>query len=120
MLRILTLAFLVLPLAAFARDWQVDAAKSSLTFKGTYQGQSFDGKLQEVRCERSLTTQPTRRKSKFDVTVDLASVDTASSERDDTLRGADFFDTAKIPAGAFRHRRRSPRPPTAASRRKAR
>ena len=46
-MRFLTLASLLmlLPLSANARDWQVDAAKSSLTFKGVYQGGPFEGRF---------------------------------------------------------------------------
>ena len=35
------------------------------------------------------------------VTVDLASVDTADSQRDETLKGSDFFDTAAHPTAIF-------------------
>ena len=91
---------LLLPLAAFARDWQVDAAKSTLTFKGTYQGESFDGKFKKFNATISYDAADPA-KSKFDVTVDLASVDTDSGERDETLATADFFDTAKSPQAHF-------------------
>lgn len=100
MLRMLTIASLMLPTVLFARDWQVDSAKSTLTFKGTYQGQSFDGKFKKFDATISYdAADPT--KSKFDVTVDLASVDTASGERDQTLATSDFFDTGKTPSAHF-------------------
>ena len=35
------------------------------------------------------------------MTIDLASVDTTSTERDDALTGADFFDTGKFPQAHF-------------------
>lgn len=91
---------LLLPIAAFARDWQVDAAKSTLTFKGSYQGESFDGKFKKFAATIAYdSADPT--KSKFDVDVDLTSADTGSSERDETLATADFFDTAKTPKAHF-------------------
>lgn len=100
MLRMLTIALLLTPTALFARDWQVDSAKSTLTFKGTYQGQSFDGKFKKFTATIAYdAADPT--KSKFDVTVDLASVDTSSGERDETLATSDFFDTAKTPSAHF-------------------
>ena len=43
MLRTLTFALLLLPAAASARDWAVDASKSTLGFKGSYQGEAFTG-----------------------------------------------------------------------------
>ena len=39
--------------------------------------------------------------SRFDVTITLASADTQNSERDDTLRGADFFNVAKMPTAHY-------------------
>ena len=96
---------ILLPLAlastsVAARDWQVDAAKSSLTFKGTYQNGPFDGKFKKFDATIAFDEADTA-KDRFDVKVDLASVDTQSSERDDTLRTADFFDTAKFPQAHF-------------------
>ncbi|MFI4968993.1 MAG: YceI family protein [Lysobacterales bacterium] len=100
MLRTLTLAFLLLPAAAFARDWQVDMAKSSLGFKGSYQSESFDGTFKKFDSTIAYdATDPAQ--SKFDVSVDLASADTGSSERDDTLKGNDFFATGKFPKAHF-------------------
>jgi polyisoprenoid-binding protein YceI len=100
MSRFLISLVLTLPLTAFARDWQVDAAKSTLTFKGTYQNEGFDGKFKKFESTISYDAADLT-KSKFDVTVDLASVDTGSGERDDTLATADFFDTSKTPKAHF-------------------
>ncbi len=94
------LALLILPIAAQARDWQTDAAQSTLTFKGSYQNEAFDGKFKKFDAAISYDeADPT--KAKFDVKVDLASVDTASSERDDSLKGSDFFDLKKFPQAHF-------------------
>ena len=100
MSRFLISLAMLLPLAAFARDWQVDAAKSTLTFKGTYQNEGFDGKFKKFDATIAYDTADPS-KSKFDVTVDLTSVDTGSGERDDTLATADFFDTSKTPKAHF-------------------
>ena len=100
MCRLLISLLLMLPTAVLARDWQVDAAKSTLTFKGTYQNEGFDGKFKRFEATIAYdAADPT--KSKFDVTIDLASVDSGSGERDDTLATADFFDTAKTPKAHF-------------------
>lgn len=100
MSRFLISIFIVFPLAAFARDWQVDAAKSALTFKGTYQNEGFDGKFKKFDATIAYDAADPA-KSKFDVTIDLTSVDTGSSERDDSLATTDFFDTAKTPKAHF-------------------
>ena len=101
MLRPLLLPLLILlPLSLHARDWQVDAAKSSLIFKGTYQSGPFDGGFAKFDAAISFDENDLA-KDRFDVKVDLASVDTKSSERNDTLRTPDFFDTAKYPQARF-------------------
>lgn len=94
------LVLALLPLTCVARDWQVDTTKSSLTFNGTYQGGPFTGKFGKFEAairydEADLAN------AKFDVKVDVASVDTQSGERDDTLRTAEFFDPAKFPQAHF-------------------
>lgn len=100
MLRLLIAIALLLPMSALARDWQVDAAKSSLTFKGSYQGEAFDGKFKKFDATIAYDAADLA-KSKFDVSVELASTDTGSSERDDTLKTPDFFDTDKFPNAHF-------------------
>src|SRR4051794_40097478 len=95
----ITLA-LLLPMSAFARDWQVDAAGSTLAFKGTYQGEAFEVKFKKFNATIAYdAADPT--KSKFEVTVDLKSADSGSGERDETLATSDFFDTAKTPSAHF-------------------
>ena len=90
----------LLPALASARDWQVDAAKSTLTFKGSYQGESFDGRFRKFDATIAYDAADLA-KSKFDVSVDLSSVDTGSGERDQTLATSDFFDIAKTPKAHF-------------------
>ncbi len=104
-MRPILLLLLLLPLTlissnATARDWQVDAAKSTLTFKGTYQNGPFEGKFGKFNALISYEAADLAQ-AKFDVTVDMASVDTQSSERDQTLATGDFFDTAKYPQAHF-------------------
>jgi len=91
---------ILLPLSLHARDWQVDAAKSSLTFKGTYQNGPFDGAFGKFDAAISFDENDLS-KDRFDVKIDMASADTQSSERNDTLRTPDFFDTAKYPQAHF-------------------
>ena len=100
MSRLIVAMVLLLPAAVFARDWQVDAAKSTLTFKGTYQGESFDGKFKKFEATIAYDAADLS-KSKFDVSIDLKSADTGSGERDETLATSDFFDTGKTPSAHF-------------------
>jgi polyisoprenoid-binding protein YceI len=90
----------LLPLSATARDWQVDYARSSLTFKGAYQNGPFEGKFGKFSATIAFDDTDVTKDS-FDVKVDVTSLDTQSSERDDTLRTPDFFDTTKYPQAHF-------------------
>ncbi len=100
MLRTLPLALLLLPVAAFARDWNVDASKSTLGFKGSYQKEAFNGAFKTFEATIAYDAADPS-KAKFDVTVDLASADTGSAERDDSLKGSDFFAVSKFPKAHF-------------------
>jgi len=99
-MRFALLALLLLPFGAFARDWNVDMAHSSLTFKCSYQNGPFSGEFHKFDPKISYDEGDLAH-SKFDVTVNLSSVDTQSSERDQTLLTPDFFDTAKYPQAHF-------------------
>jgi polyisoprenoid-binding protein YceI len=94
----LLLALIATP--APARDWQADPAQSTLTFKGTYQNEGFDGKFKQFAAAISYD-EADLANAKFDVKIDVASVDTASSERDDSLKGDEFFDPKKYPQAHF-------------------
>jgi len=97
----LLLLLLALPASgAVAREWQVDMSKSSLTFKCSYAGESFDGKFGKFTAQIAYD-EADLASAKFDVNVDLASADTQNSDRDDALAGADFFDSKKTPQAHF-------------------
>ncbi|MGH8182349.1 MAG: YceI family protein [Rhodanobacteraceae bacterium] len=92
------LALLAVP--AWARTWQVDPAHSTLTFTNTYQNVEYTGQFR--RFAAHIVYDPADlAHAKFDVTVDVTSLDTENSERDHTALGADFFDTAKFPKAHF-------------------
>ncbi|MER3547396.1 MAG: polyisoprenoid-binding protein, partial [Rhodanobacteraceae bacterium] len=80
---------LALPFAALAQQWKVDPAHSALTFTGTYQGEKFEGRFK--RFDAKIDYDPAQlTNAKFDVTIDIAGVDTANTERDQVLPGKDF------------------------------
>lgn len=97
---VLALLALLLPTLAAAAPWKVDPATSTLGFTGSYDGEVFHGAFKHFTA--SISFDPADLASaKFDVTVQLKSVDTQASERDDTLAGSDFFDVAKTPTAHF-------------------
>lgn len=94
----LVLACVVGPAAA--RPWRADAAHSVLTFTNTYQDVAYSGRFQ--RFAANIDYDPADlAHARFDVTVDITSLDTQNSERDQAALGTDFFDAAKFPYAHF-------------------
>ena len=88
------------PFAARAGTWHADGKTSTLGFSGVSQGDAFDGRFKTF--DATIQFDPAQlATSRFDVKITLASADTANSERDDSLRGADFFDTAHTPVATY-------------------
>lgn len=89
-----------LPALALAQDWTVDHGNSTLGFAGTYEGDPFRGVFKTFDAKIAYDPADLAN-ARFDVSVDLASVDTSSAERDDTLKGGDFFDLEHTPKAHF-------------------
>jgi polyisoprenoid-binding protein YceI len=82
-----------------AADWKQQAG-STLKFSGIQQGEAFEGGF--GRFTSSIRFDPTAlAEAKFDVSIDIASADSANSERDETLLGAEFFDSTRFPKARF-------------------
>lgn len=94
------IAVLLLPCAVHAASWRVDMARSTLGFSGNFQGEAFHGRFRrfdaEIRYEPKQLDQ-----ARFEVRVQLASVDTQNPERDQTLTGDEFFDVKQFPVAHF-------------------
>jgi polyisoprenoid-binding protein YceI len=86
--------------ARAATQWSVDYSGSSLNFSATQAGATFEGRFRRFTPAIRFSGNDLPG-SAFDVVVDLASVDTAESQRDETLRGGDFFAVAKFPQARF-------------------
>jgi polyisoprenoid-binding protein YceI len=95
------LALLAFPALATAETWSIDPDHSSIGFKvrhmmvsnvkgtfGTFRG------IAEVD-EKDIT------RAKITVTIDTASITTGVAKRDEHLRSADFFDTARYPTMSY-------------------
>lgn len=88
------------PAQAQAQAWRVDAAHSTLAFTNSYQNVQYTGRFQ--RFDARIDYDPDDlAHAKFDVSIDITSLDTQNSERDQAALGADFFDTAKFPKAHF-------------------
>jgi cytochrome b561/polyisoprenoid-binding protein YceI len=85
---------------AKAPAWRMDAARSQLTFKGTQQGEAFTGRF--VRFAPQIAFSPEAlAASRWVVTIDVGSNDSANAERDETMRLAEWFDVARYPQASF-------------------
>lgn len=92
---------------AAAAQWSMKPADSTLTFVGNQAGAEFEGVFQKFTADIRFDPKDLAG-SRFDVTIDLASVNSRDSERDDIIRGPDLFavkqfPTARYAAEAFTH-----------------
>lgn len=98
---IITIIALAAPALSSAATWTIDPDHSNVGFKvrhlmvsnvkGSFE--KFTGTI-DVN-EKDIT------KSKIDVSIDTASINTNVQKRDEHLRSADFFDVTKYPAMTF-------------------
>lgn len=100
MIRLAALSLLLATsLGAHAADWTTQPG-STLGFSATYDGEAFAGSFTKFTpVIRFDPAQPTT--GLFDVRIALASASTKNDERDETLRGADFFNAAKFAEGRY-------------------
>jgi polyisoprenoid-binding protein YceI len=83
-----------------ATAWTTDAANSTLRFVATQAGGEFEGRFQ--RFTPAITFAPDDLvHSRFTVDIDVTSAETGETERDNTLKGKDFFAVTQWPAARF-------------------
>lgn len=102
----LLLPLAALPAPATAADgsapaWRVDHQASSLGFLFRQSGSEYEGRFAEWSAEIAFDPEDLPA-SAVEVTIDLASADTGSEDRDQLLRSAPLFDVASHPEGRFR------------------
>lgn len=96
-----TIVAVSLPALAFAATWNIDPEHSNVGFKvrhlmvSNVKG-SFEKNSGVVDINDKDIT-----KSKVEVTIDTASINTSVQKRDEHLRSADFFDVATYPTITF-------------------
>ena len=85
---------------AHAPPWQVVADESRLTFTAIQQGAKFDGRFTDFSAEVHLDPDAAEG-GHISAIIATGSVDTANAERDDYLRGEDWFDVKRWPHAEF-------------------
>lgn len=95
----LALPLLLAAAPALAADY-AQAPGSTLAFATTFQGETFIGRF--PRFTTRLRFDPADLPaSRLEVTIPLAPVTTGERDRDETLRGSDFFDTGRHPQARY-------------------
>ena len=80
--------------------WQIDPGHAELAFIGRhFMLTKIRGRFTGISGAIEVAEEP--GDSTAEVTIDMASVDSGSQVRDDHLRSADFFDTARHPTASF-------------------
>lgn len=84
--------------SASAQEYTVEAAHTSVSFKASHLGLSMThGRFNTVSGNFTIQAE----KSSFALTIATESVDTGNKQRDDHLRGPDFFNAKQFPAIKF-------------------
>jgi len=91
---------LVASVAQAATYTGVDTAKSRVSFRFQQMGVTMDGQFKKFVAQANLNTaQPAKATGRID--IDLASIDTGSSEADQEVVGKAWFHVAAHPRGSF-------------------
>lgn len=96
MLALIALIALTSIRLADAAEFSFDASNSQLGFTGDYGGEAVPGIFKQFSGKASFDlTQPLA--TRFVTEIEVGSLDTDYPDRDDTLRGPDFFDSEQFP-----------------------
>jgi polyisoprenoid-binding protein YceI len=88
--------------AALASTWDVDPSHTNVGFSVRHMmATTVKGQFDKVQGTLELDDKDIT-KSKVEVTIDLASVNTNEPKRDGHLKSPDFFDVAKFPVATFK------------------
>ena len=91
---------LLLGIAAAATQWTMQPKQSKLTFVGTQAGAPFEAVFEKFTADIKFDPKDLAG-SRFDVKIDLASVNSSDGERDDTIKGPDLFAVKQFPTGHY-------------------
>lgn len=98
---LVTMLLLALPLPIRASTWDLDPAHSTAQFKVRHlMISNVKGDFEKIGGTLYLDDRDIT-KSRVEVSIDVASINTNIKKRDDHLRSADFFDVAKHPTMTF-------------------
>ncbi|WP_435106039.1 YceI family protein [Arhodomonas sp. AD133] len=93
------LALVAMPAVA-ATDWQIRHEESRLGFTATQQGGEFDGRFRDFDATMRFSPDDLGG-SGFDVSIDVTSITTGSSDRDEQLPAQEWFYFERYPEASF-------------------
>ena len=86
--------------AGAAAGYSADPQQSRLEFVGVQAGAEFKGTFHKFTADIQFAPDDLAS-SRFDVQIDLKSVDSMDKDRDTTMRGKDIFDVAHMPTAHY-------------------
>ncbi len=87
-------------LALATAQWRMQPQQSTLSFVGTQMGASFEGSFEKFTADIHFDPQDLAG-SRFEVKIDMASVNSRDKERDGVIKGPDLFGVQQWPAGHY-------------------
>lgn len=87
-------------IALASAQWSVQPQQSTLTFVATQAGAKFQGAFDKFDANIVFDPQNLPA-SRFDVKIDMTSVNTRDGERDGIIKGADLFAVQRWPSGHY-------------------
>lgn len=87
-------------LALAAAQWVLQPKESRLTFVGTQAGAQFEGTFEKFTADIKFDPQDLAG-SRFDVKIDMASVNSRDGERDDIIKGDELFAVKQFPTARY-------------------
>jgi polyisoprenoid-binding protein YceI len=88
------------PAQSPAASYAADAAPSHLEFTGVQAGAQFQGQFHKFTAAIEFAPDALAS-ARFDVEIDMNSVDSGDKDRDSTIRGHDVFDVAHFPTARY-------------------
>ena len=94
-------ALLISGFAAFAvGQWELQPKGSNVSCIAKQAGAEFTGKFEKFTADIKFDPKDLAS-SRFDVKIDMNSVNSQDQERDDTLKSAELFDVKKFPTATY-------------------
>jgi cytochrome b561 len=100
MLPVLLAMLIAFPAFAAVLKWDVVPEKSSITFKAKQLGAEFKGSFDRFTADISFDPDHLAD-SAVKVDVDISSVNTQAADRDENIKGKDWFDVKQFPTAHF-------------------